>query len=107
MEHRVAGARAAATSGRSARSGQAAELVRSSVTVRYGQEEVPSTMAGDITEIDVGHRLVAWERVDESAGHSMARLGRFAPGLAVSRHVEWVRSSPLLGRAYEQFESTT
>jgi hypothetical protein len=54
--------------------------VRSSVTVRYGQEEVPSTMTGDITEIDVGHRLVAWERVDESAGHSMARLGRLPRG---------------------------
>ena len=37
-------------------------------------------MAGDITEADSGHRLVAWERVDESAGHSVARVGRLAWG---------------------------
>ena len=33
-------------------------------------------MAGEI----MGHRVVAWERVDESAGHSMARVGRSPSG---------------------------
>jgi hypothetical protein len=28
----------------------------------------------------LGHRLVAWERVDESVGHSMARVGRLPWG---------------------------
>jgi hypothetical protein len=37
-------------------------------------------MAGDTTEADLGHRLVAWERVDESAGQSMAQRGRLACG---------------------------
>src|SRR5215203_1804653 len=37
-------------------------------------------MTGDITEADLGHRLVAWERVGESAGHSMARVGRLPWG---------------------------
>ena len=37
-------------------------------------------MAGDLTEADPGHRLVAWERVDGSAGHSMARVDRMPWG---------------------------
>ena len=37
-------------------------------------------MTGDITEADLGHRLVAWERVGESAGQSMARVGRLPWG---------------------------
>jgi uncharacterized protein len=37
-------------------------------------------MADETTETDLGHRLVAWERVDELAGHSMARVGRSLRG---------------------------
>ena len=37
-------------------------------------------MAEETPEPDSGHRLVAWERVDESAGHSMAWVGRIPGG---------------------------
>ncbi|HEY6747266.1 MAG TPA: putative glycolipid-binding domain-containing protein [Mycobacteriales bacterium] len=37
-------------------------------------------MAEESTRTDLGNRLVAWERADESAGHSIGRVGRMARG---------------------------